>query len=254
MDTTLTPKVSILLPVYNTELYIKEAIQGVLAQTFTNYEFLIIDDGSTDTSQELIQSFNDKRIIFIKHEKNQGLIATLNEGVMRAKGVYVARIDADDIWTSIQKLEKQVMYLDNHPECVVVGTWANTINETGQITGTIRNPIHDNSIRQLLLIKNYLIHPSTLFRKESCVKAGVFHSDEKYVEDYGLWLRMGMLGTFANIPEYLMSYRIHKKSITQSKNKEQIKNAFDLIMKHKQDYPNILLATLKWKLKLLLSK
>lgn len=249
METNLKPKVSIILPVYNAEAYIDKAIQSVLNQTFSDYELIIIDDGSIDKSIHLINNFKDPRIIFIKHTANQGLISTLNEGLQRAHGDYIARIDADDMWTDVDKLQKQITFLEQNTEYGVVGTWAYTIDENDKKIGTIKNPTTDTQIRKWFLIKNCLIHPSVLFRKDIALKSGSFLSDEKYVEDYGLWLRMGSFGRFANIPEYLMSYRIHSKSITQSKNEEQVKNAITLIKKHKRNYPHILLARVKWWLK-----
>jgi len=242
------------MPVFNAAPYVKEAIQSVLDQTFQDYEFIIVDDGSTDASLQVIQSFTDPRIKLIEHHTNAGLIATLNEGLQRADGEFIARIDADDIWTSKDKLAKQLEHFDHSPDCVLVGTWATVIDEDGAVHGKIRYPYEDAAIRNNLLMKNYFIHPSVMFKKEAALAVGGFKAEEKHVEDYGLWLRLGARGTFANISEYLMSYRVHGASVSRQNRMEQIRNSFILIKQFSSVYPNYTLASWKWHLKLFLEQ
>ena len=245
------PKVSIILPVYNGEKYLKQAVQSVLWQTFSDFELIIINDGSTDNSSNVIKTFADLRIRVVDQE-NKGLISTLNIGVEMAKAEYIARIDADDIWSDPNKLAKQVKFLEENPEYVLVGTWAKIIDKTGQKTSVLKTPTTDEEIRNKILIKNGFTHPSVIFSKDACLKAGGFDEQEKYVEDYGLWLRMGLIGKFANIPEYLMSYRVHTGSVTRQKNLAQCKNSLAIIKKHQTQYPNYKKASFKWHLKILL--
>jgi len=249
-----SPKITVLLPVYNAKPYLHDAIHSVLDQTYKNIELLIIDDGSTDGSVDIIRSFKDPRIVFLQHVANNGLIATLNEGLEKARGEYIARMDADDIWTNPQKLEKQLEYFDHSPDCVLVGTWATLIDEDGSSLGSIRYPYEDSAIRKHLLMKNYFVHPSVLFKKDAALKAGGFSISEKHVEDYGLWLRLGTYGTFANIPEYLMAYRVHGASVSRQNKLEQIQNSFKLVKMHADDYPNFPLASLKWRIRLFLKQ
>ena len=247
------PKLSIILPVYNSAKYVKQAMESVLQQSFKDFELIIINDGSTDNGLEIIKSFNDPRIILIEQE-NKGLIETLNYGVALAKADLIGRIDADDIWSDENKLSKQIEYLNNNQECVVVGTWAKIINEEGETTSHLSYPTTDKKIRSKILIKNCFIHPSVIFSKDAYLKTGGFDKQDLYVEDYGLWLKIGSLGTFANIPEYLMSYRVHGGSVTQQKNYTQSKNSLELIKKYGKIYPNYLIGYIKWNLKLILLK
>ena len=244
-------KISVILPVYNGVKYLNQAISSVLNQSFTDFEFIIINDGSTDESLKIIQSFKDQRIVLINRE-NKGLIATLNEGVSLSKAKYIARIDADDIWSDQNKLSKQIDYISNHQDCVVLGTWAKVINQDGQQISDLKYPDKDKEIRSKILTKNCFIHPSVIFSKEAYLKADGFDNQEKYVEDYGLWLRMGKFGAFANIPEYLMSYRIHGENITNKNNLIQSKNSLAVVKKYKSLYPNYFRGWFKWNLKIIL--
>lgn len=254
MDTAIKPKVSVVMPVYNGGPYLRQAIESVLAQTFKDFEFVIIDDGSTDNSAEIIRSFNDTRIIFLEHADNKGLINTLREGLERAQGEYIARMDGDDIWTNPEKLEKQLEYFDHSEDTVLVGTWATLIDKEGRTRGSLRYPYEDAAIRKSILIKNCFIHPSVMFKKAAAIQAGGFLADEKHVEDYGLWLRLGEHGTLANVPEYLMAYRMHDMNVTRQNNLEQIENSFKLVKKHAKSYPNFALALWKWRIRLFLKR
>jgi len=244
------PIISIILPVYNGAKYLREAIESVLQQTFRDFELIIINDGSIDNSSEILKSFRDPRVKIVNQE-NKGLIATLNTGVGLSRAEYIARIDADDIWSDPNKLSKQFEYLSKHTDCVVLGTWAKIIDENSKEISRLAYPETDLEIRASILIKNCFIHPSVIFSKEACLKAGGFSEQEKYVEDYGLWLRMGKFGTFANIPEYLISYRVHDASVTRQNNFIQTKNSFQLAKKFKTTYPNYFKSWIKWNLKLL---
>jgi glycosyltransferase involved in cell wall biosynthesis len=247
------PIVSVILPVYNSVKYASLSIESVLKQTFSDFELLIINDGSTDESLKIIESFNDQRIKVI-NQNNKGVTASLNIGLSLSHGTYIARIDADDIWSDPNKLAKQIEYLSKNPDCVVLGTWAKIIDKDGEEKSQLSYPKTDREIRSEILIKNCFIHPSVIFNKEVCLKAGSFNENEKYVEDYGLWLRMGQFGKFTNIPEYLMSYRVHRGGVTQQKNFIQSQNSLKLIKKYKSTYPNYTKGYLKWNLKLLLLK
>ena len=208
------PCVSVLLPAYNCESFVAEAVQSILKQTFQDFELLIIDDGSTDTTSSILRSFNDPRIRLLPNDRNLGLIATLNRGLILASGQYVARMDADDI-AAPERLSKQVVYLDTHPDVHVVGTMVDLINEQGVIFGGgPRYPTKPEEIRRYLLRECCLIHPSTIFRKGTVTAVGGYDASASHAEDYDLWLRLSDHHKIANLPDTLLSYRMHKKQVS----------------------------------------
>jgi glycosyltransferase involved in cell wall biosynthesis len=189
-------------------------VQSILTQTFQDFELLIIDDGSTDSTSSILSSFNDSRIRLLPNDQNIGLISTLNRGLALASGQYVARMDADDI-AAPERLSKQVTYLDTHPDVHVVGTMVNLIDEQGIIFGGgLHYPTEPEEIRNYLLRECCLIHPSTTFRKETVIAAGGYAASAKHAEDYDLWLRLSDLHKIANLPDTLLSYRMHKKQVS----------------------------------------
>jgi glycosyltransferase involved in cell wall biosynthesis len=245
------PPVCVVMPVYNRSKYIRQSIESVLQQTFSDFEFLIINDGSTDGSLEIIKSFNDPRIKIVDQE-NKGLISTLNIGIALSNTKYIARADPDDIWSDRNKLAKQMEYLSKNPDYVLLGTWAKVVDENDKEISRLTQPENDLKIRSRMLTRCCFIHSSVVFSKEAYSKANGYSEQEKYAEDYGLWLRMGRFGKFANIPEYLVTYRVHQEGVSQQKNFAQSKKSFEIIRKYKSLYPNYLRGYLKWNLKLLL--
>jgi glycosyltransferase involved in cell wall biosynthesis len=145
------PRISVVMSVYNGEKYLRQAIESILQQTYTDFEFIIIDDGSTDSSREIIQSYDDKRIRLVINEQNIGLTKSLNKGIRLAKGEFIARMDADDI-SLPQRFEKQVAYLDSHPEVGVLGTYANIIDHRGKIINNIIFPTEHETILWTMLL------------------------------------------------------------------------------------------------------
>lgn len=216
------PKISVLMPVYNTEEeYLREAIESILNQTFTDFEFIIINDGSDNNAEDVILSYNDKHIKYIKKEKNQGLIETLNEVLEIAQGEYIARMDSDDV-SLPERFEKQVNFLDKNPDVDVLGTWFNCFPRN-RVVKTFTN---DKNIKECFLINsNNIGHPTVMLRKATFEKLNArYDENATYVEDYALWLSLIDKVKFANLPEILLNYRIHKKSICKTKNVEQSLN------------------------------
>ncbi len=213
-------KITVLMPVYNGEKYIYEAISSILNQTFTNFEFLIINDGSTDTSIEIIKSFKDPRICLVSNKKNLGLISTLNKGLDLAKGEYIARMDCDDISLS-ERLDRQVQFMDMHPEVGVCGTWFMYM-QTGQI---IAHSISHEKIASYLFLNSPLAH-STVMIRTSVIRKTKFYYDlnYKHLEDYELWVRLSKDTRIINIPELLLKYRLHSEQICQKYSKIQFTN------------------------------
>ncbi|MDD5068945.1 MAG: glycosyltransferase [Candidatus Pacebacteria bacterium] len=246
------PKVSVLMPAYNSEAYLKEAIQGVLTQDFTDFEFIIVDDASNDKSSQVIKSFADNRIEFIQNAHNVGCIASLNEGMKKARGEYIARIDSDDIWIDKKKLSKQVAFLDTHPEYGLIGTYAHVIDDSGKTIAQMNFPTENTAIRNKMLVKNCIVNSSVTFRIKLWQSCGPYRSDELYAEDYGLWLRIGSVSKLVNIPEYCVAYRIHKNGATQKHNLKQTKTSLLVVQRNRKEYPNYALGLLKWRIKILL--
>jgi len=210
--------VSVIMPVYNAELYLKDAIDSILNQTFINFEFLIINDGSTDKSKEIILSYNDKRIRYFENQKNLKLIKTLNKGLSLAKGKYIIRMDADDI-SFLDRFEKQVTFMENNPNIGLCGSNAQAIGSSSNI---FKCPSTHSEIINAFIIKSPFIHPSVIMRNSVIIKNNL-HYDENYIhaEDYKLWLEFIKLTDVSNMPEILLKYRISETQITNKYAKEQ---------------------------------
>jgi len=213
-------KVSVVMSCYNAEKYLREAIDSILNQTFRNFEFVIINDGSTDNSNEIICSYQDPRIKLLHHE-NRGLQASLNRGINSSKGEYIARMDADDI-SEPSRLEEQNRYLDKNPECVLVGTSGFIIDIDGQVLGRLQKPSDQDAIhKELQSGSSPFIHGSVMFRKEVASCCGLYNEQMVEVEDWDLWRRMINLGKMTNIAINLYQYRLSPEAITTITRKNQ---------------------------------
>ncbi|MGI4789435.1 MAG: glycosyltransferase family 2 protein [Janthinobacterium lividum] len=201
---TAAPRVTVLMPVYNAAAFLHEAIDSILSQTFTDFEFLIIDDGSTDNSAAIVRSYPDPRIRFIQNERNLKLTATLNRGLDLARGDYIARMDADDI-SLPERLARQVAFLDTHPDVGIVGVWARAFGESHF---NIPHPADPERIRAKLLFDSALVHPSVLMRRSLLNAHSLRYEPLGHFEDYELWQHAARLFPLANISEYLFCYRV----------------------------------------------
>lgn len=209
------PYVSILLPVYNGEKYLHESIQSILAQQYAAWECIIINDGSTDRTKEIVASFADTRIRYYE-QKNQGLGAALNRGIRLARGRYIARQDQDDR-AFPQRLVKQATFLDHNPRIVLVGTWAQIWKENAKTDAIHQHPTDSVALKFYLLFDNPFVHSSVMLRKETLDSVGVYTTDpaRQPPEDYDLWSRIARSYEVANIGEVLQIYR--ETSISMSR-------------------------------------
>ncbi|MGY5393444.1 glycosyltransferase family 2 protein [Acinetobacter sp. NigerLNRRAM0016] len=206
--------ISVVLPAYNAELYIKEAIDSVLAQTFTNFELIILNDGSSDKTEEIILSFQDSRIVYVKNEQNLGLIDTLNKGMALAKGKYIARMDADDICLP-ERFAKQINFLEENPDYMICGTSAYRFFNNLTNKRAFYVPISDGNIRVRLFFNTGFIHPSVMFRTETIrIHNLSFSREYKYAEDYYFWMDILQYGKGFNLKEKLLYYRVVETSQT----------------------------------------
>jgi len=208
------PKVSVLMSVYNGERYLCEAIDSILNQTFKDFEFLIINDGSTDRTADIMQSYEDLRIIIINNEKNIGLTKSLNKGLRIAKGKYIARQDADDISLPL-RFEKQVDYMDKHTDVVVVSCNIEVIDDGGQTLGRSDRAADPGLIAWYLPFYNYIGgHGRTVFRHQPVMKLGGYSEDLRYSQDYELWLCLAKSHKIAILPDVLVKWRRHDNNIS----------------------------------------
>jgi glycosyltransferase involved in cell wall biosynthesis len=236
---TKIPQVSIILPTFNGEKTIKTAMHSVLRQSFFNWELIIIDDGSTDNTRECIERYSvkDSRIILISHEKNKGLQESLNHGLSLARGTYIARIDDDDVWINTNKLQKQVDFLNNNKEYVLVGTGAIVVDEKGSEITRYLMPETDTQIRKKILRANTFIHSSVIYRTESVVSVGGYQI-EKMLEDYDLWLRLGKIGKFKNLQEYSICYSFNTEGYNFHNKIVRLKSNLLLVKEYSNFYPH----------------
>lgn len=223
----MNPRVSIVMSVFNGEKYIRQAVESLLEQTFKDYEFLIVDDGSTDRTVEIIKSYNDSRIYLVSNEKNLGLAVSLNRAIDLARGEYIARMDADDI-SLPDRLLKQVGFMEMHQEVGVCGTWARLLFG-GKLEGVVKFPTDFNSIRCKMLFENVLIHPSVLLRKNMLQKHEMYYDEQfSQSQDYDFWVRCSEHMSISNIPEVLILLRQHEDRISVHRGGHQIKSSLSI--------------------------
>jgi len=215
IDRMQAPELSVIMCVYNGETFLREAVESVLGQTFAAFEFIVVNDGSTDRSAEILASFGDSRIIRIDNSSNLGLIRSLNIGLALAKGEFIARMDADDICAP-DRLQKQLSFLKSNPDIGICGSWVKIV---GEVT-SYKFPLTHDEIITAFLEYNAMAHPSILFRSKVLKESGLLYDlGFPGAEDYELWSRMIFLTRFANIPETLLFYRRHEQQVTQNKKK-----------------------------------
>ena len=212
------PMITVLMSVYNGEKYLKEAIDSILTQTFEDFEFLIINDGSTDSSVEIIEAYDDPRIRLVNNEKNLKLIASLNKGISLARGKYIARMDSDDV-SMPERFEKEVKFLEGNPDYGLVGTYYSVIDGVGNEKYKMSYPSNNDLIKLFLSVNCPLVHGSIMGRTE-LFRQNLYGSKEfSAIEDYELWVRMSKVTKIHNIPEYLFKYRIYGESFSDTKAK-----------------------------------
>lgn len=227
MDKTIVPTISVIMSVYNGAIYLRQAIESILNQTYTDFEFIIIDDGSKDNSLNIIKSYKDPRIVLISRT-NKGLTASLNEGIEKARGIFIARQDADDI-SMLDRFEKEIAFMNSHPDVGLIGSNYVHIDEKGKETGGHTNIFtHPNDLKACLVLCNQYGHGSILVRRDVLTKVGPYSQSVGHAEDYDLWIRISRVTKVANIEEPLFLYRNLPTSVSHSKLKEQIELTFKI--------------------------
>ena len=235
------PRVSIIIPTYNRVDMLEKAIESVFAQSYTDWELIIIDDASTDETEERMKklAISDKSVNYMRIPKivGKGISEYLNIGLRNSKGEYIARIDDDDYWCHKHKLKMQVDFLDNNPEYVVVGGGVILVDENGEELFKYLKKETDEEIRNFALFSNPFTHATVMFRKSVAMKLGGYKS-LKHVEDMELWLRMGKVGKLYNFKEYFITYMTAGQNKSFQQQRENSRTVVDVVKMHKNDYPN----------------
>ncbi len=231
--------ISVILATKNGEKYIDRAIESVLNQTEKDIELIVISDGSTDGTPSKVKDWNskDQRVKLIELESNVGPGIARDCGIRKSQGQYIAFIDDDDYWISKEKLSLQKKFLDEHADHVAVGsTVTHLVDENDSLIRYFHRPSKDAKIKKTILLRNCFVTTSVMCRKDTYLQAGGFKN--MYLsEDYELWLRMGLLGKFANIPDTEVAYTIRNASASRSKKLELYRTNLALVKTHKKDYP-----------------
>lgn len=217
MDSVMKdPKVSILMSVFNGERYLKDAIESMLSQDFENFEFLIINDGSTDESEKIITSYTDVRIRLINNGKNIGLVSSLNKAIGLASGEYIVRMDCDDVSLK-NRLSLQVKFMDNNKNIGASGSYYNLMYNGKKAVADF--PLDQKEIKCYMLFNSPIAHPSAIIRRSLINEKQLFYRSEFiHAEDYDLWSQISEYADLANVSDVLLNYRIHGNQITGNLN------------------------------------
>jgi glycosyltransferase involved in cell wall biosynthesis len=214
------PKISVLMPVYNAAKFLNESIESILNQTFFEFEFIIIDDGSTDQSVDIIKEFNDPRIVLLRNERNLGISETLNKGILLAKSELIARMDADDI-SHPSRLQKQYDYMMRNPDCALLSSWARVVSEDLKFVRLER--YRSKFYYYNLIFECWMYHPTIMFRKKEVQEVGMYSMP--YSEDFDLFWKMSRKFKIGNIPEALVDYRLSSTSLNVVLKKDEYEEA-----------------------------
>ena len=218
MDLDL-PEISVILPVYNGADTLERSIESILNQTFSNFELIIINDGSTDRSPELCSKYTDDKRVRIYNQENQGLANTLNRGIKLSRSKFIARQDSDDV-SLPDRLAIQLKHMLANPKTVLLGTWSKIFLNNKDTMRRHHHPTQNRSLRLFLYFDNPFVHSSIMMRKDACIAAGGYKADDCYQpEDYDLWTRMASLGDVENLPFYGLEYHEVPLSISRKHEK-----------------------------------
>jgi len=248
-----SPAVSVLMPAYNAQKYIGEAIESILNQTYKDFELIIIDDNSSDTTWKTILRYQKKdlRIHAYRNEKNLKLSNTLNKGIALAKGKYIARMDADD-WSYPDRLQKQVSFMEKHPKVGIVGGAMEIMKADGSVVAKREYNLTDAEIRKYLFIYSPYSHPLVMLRKNILLKTDLYNTIYNPAEDYDLYFQIGMYSQFANLPDTLLRYRVIENSMTTGNTKQMELKTIEIRYKYaktpyyKMTLPDILYTMLHY--------
>lgn len=244
------PKITVFTAVFNGERTLARAIESVLAQSFADYEYVIVNDASTDRSEQIAKKYaeQDARIVYVKNEKNLGLNKTRQVGLDLTKGEFLAPIDDDDEWTDRDKLKKQLVFLEANPKCVALGTASSMVDTQGNIMKFYPRPLTNAECRKILLLENPILNTSVLLRVSSVRQVGGYDVTDigtAGAEDFGLLLKLGKVGEFGNLPDNTVRWESRPLSTTSKNKLKQCQNIFKLILQRHTGYPNFFAGVVK---------
>ncbi len=206
---------------YNSSAYLREAIESILNQSYKNFELIVVNDGSTDSTESIIRSYTDSRIVYIKNDQNLGLIASLNNGISLAKGEYIARMDADDI-SVYNRLELQLKCFEENPNSIIVGTDYYLLNEKGLLK-QVKNVDNSDYQKAMLLFAPCFCHPTVMIKNIFASRQLSYSSEFVYAEDYKLWTDLAFIGEFHNVNIPLLKYRSHNSQVSVKNHAAQLR-------------------------------
>lgn len=218
------PLVSVILPVYNCEMYVRQSVESILNQSYANFELLIIDDASTDETVTIIKSYCDDRIQLVEKPNNSGYINSLNYGLKIAKGKYIARMDGDDV-SLPERFAKQIAFLETNEDVILCGSWFRILGSDN----IVKLPECHNAIKLHFLRGNCIAHPSVMIKKKSLDELEfVYDESREPAEDYDLWVRLALKAKLHNLQEVLLDYRIHKNQISTKRSVQRRQNVIEI--------------------------
>ena len=215
------PRVSVLLSVHNGEPWVAEAVESVLRQTFTDFEFIVVDDGSTDATGTILERCGDPRLTVV-HQPWMGLTASLNRALRLATAPLLARMDADDVALP-ERFERQLAFLDAHPDVGLLGTGCHEISPAGEILRTIRPPEEDGAIRRALIQRNPFVHSSVMMRRSAVERVAGYNESLQVAQDYDLWMRLTRITRMANLAEPLVLRRLTPGMVSRARDTERLR-------------------------------
>ena len=215
------PQISVLMTVYNGEAFLREALASLLAQTHQNFELIIVDDGSTDETPQILEQMNDPRMVLLRHPENKGQTRSLNAGLQIARGSLIARQDADDV-SHVNRLATQRLFMEAHPDVAVLGSDFEVIDSQGRLLERVHIPQSDEGLRKRLRRGNIFCHGSVMMRREAVLSVGGYRDIFPVTQDFDLWLRLSESSRLASCPEYLYKFRFSALSVSRSSRQQQI--------------------------------
>ena len=224
-------KISVILPVYNAETFILEAVNSILNQNFKDFELILIDDASFDNTASILSGISDSRIRLFHHDQNQGLVASLNEGLHIACGDFIARMDHDDVALP-ERFARQVAFLEQNPMVDVVGTGYRLIDQDGNFGHSYRPPATSEEINWAMCFLCPLAHPTIMARREILLAHGGYDKAATFAEDYDLWERLSRKVKIANLPETLLLLRKHHRNMSKFCLNDNLRMSINIATRH----------------------
>lgn len=246
MTTAVCPRISIVMGTYNRSHMIDRAIEGVLRQTFTNWELIIADDGSVDDTPSVVAAWlgREPRLVYIRHDDNQGISRNYNAAFSRARGEFIAMLDDDDTWCLDEKLAQQTDFLDSHPEYAGCGGGLIVVNPDGAERYRFLKPETDADIRRVMLFSNPMANSTTMFRRTAGEQVGWYDSSLRYSGDRDFWMKIARVGKLSNFPEYMAFYTMGNHNTSIAHIRPHLKASLMLTSRYRREYPNYPLALL----------